>query len=111
MDIHLIKDNELFGIGQTDEAEDMLKQLENSNVLTIGRLMVRSERKEWLKDEFNLRFIDNGETILDKIAYITSYRAIVTDTMTMAENCTVITRNPGENVKRAEASITLAKGE
>jgi hypothetical protein len=107
MDIHLIKDNELFGIGQANEVAEVYNQIQQHNVITIGRIMVRTERKDWLQDEFTLAFIENGEAILGKLAYITSYREISTPTVTIAEKCTVITRNPGEQVKRTEASITL----
>lgn len=107
MDIHLIRDNELFGITQEEAAEDIFKQLESNHELNIPLILIRPERKEWLKDEFTLVFIKDGEIIEGKLAYITSYREVSTSVLTVAKDCTVVTRNPGEQIKRAEASITL----
>jgi hypothetical protein len=107
MDIHLIRDNELFGVAKQEDVDNIYKQLENHPVLEIPLILVRPECKEWLKDDFTLVFIQDGEIIEGKIAYITSYREVSTTALTVAEKCTVVTRNPGEQVKRAEASITL----
>ena len=108
MEIRLLKDGEWFAaIRQPEEVESVYRQIQEHNVLTIPRITVLTDVKDFLKDEFRLVIIESDETIIEKIAYVTSYREISTETITIAENCSVMTREPGEQIKRAEASITL----